>query len=268
MFSSIVSMASTNTAPSSWDVSDVEAWARRVKLSDETVDTLVGNQVDGPTLVSLQEEELRSKLGNLSLPARCHLWDILESLCSQQQLRSDAAQQRQALEDRILALMAHSNEYFRLPELAIARNLASFLASRGQRPSVRSPDKIASLLDLAIDAFAKNMSTSPSEIKLICCGLEHYRGIVSEEEMRDKVNPFESLPPINALESLPPISRCNTCYTYRFPDCAPKLMPNIMSKPKPHLIPKLMPILRLMPMLKRMLKLMSKPTPKPKPPSS
>jgi hypothetical protein len=63
-------MASTNTAPSSWKVSDIEAWARGTKLSDETVATIVGNQVDGQTLVTLQQVELRSKLGVLSLPAR------------------------------------------------------------------------------------------------------------------------------------------------------------------------------------------------------
>jgi hypothetical protein len=58
-------MASMNTAPSSWEESDVEVWGCRVKLSDETVATLVGNQVDGPALVALQQEEL--KLGILFL---------------------------------------------------------------------------------------------------------------------------------------------------------------------------------------------------------
>jgi hypothetical protein len=57
--------SSMNTAPSSWEESDVKVWGCRVKLSDETVATLVGNQVDGPALVALQQEEL--KLGILFL---------------------------------------------------------------------------------------------------------------------------------------------------------------------------------------------------------
>ena len=78
-------MASTNTVPSIWEVSDVEAWAYRAKLSDETVATRVGDLVDGPTLVILQQEELRSMLGILSLPARRLIWEIIEGLRSQQQ---------------------------------------------------------------------------------------------------------------------------------------------------------------------------------------
>jgi hypothetical protein len=103
-------MASTNTAPSSWEVSDVEARARRV-------DTLGGNEVDGPTLVTFQHQKLPSRLEILSLllfrflyfvvvtifipfiiicfsflhlylllPARSHLWDLIESILSQLQV--------------------------------------------------------------------------------------------------------------------------------------------------------------------------------------
>jgi hypothetical protein len=89
----------------------------------------VGGLVDGPTLVILQQEELRAMLGILSLPARCHIFEMIEGLHSQKQALdfsvaieslstggripldiavveqgSDAAQQRQVWEDRILAL--------------------------------------------------------------------------------------------------------------------------------------------------------------------
>lgn len=60
-------------ADEKWKVSEIEAWAHRVKLSDEMVATPAGDRVDGPALVTLQQEELRSKLRILSLPARQHL---------------------------------------------------------------------------------------------------------------------------------------------------------------------------------------------------
>jgi hypothetical protein len=236
-------MASTNTVPSIWEVSDLEAWAYRVKLSDESVATCVGGLVDGPTLVMFQQEELRAMLGNLSLPARHNIWEIIEGLRSLQQASdfsiateslttetpdesggqiplniavaeqgSDAAQQRQVLEDRSLALRLQDacrlsqqtsedadmarNEQFLKQKLVILsdfdRKYAASLGPCGQRPSIRSPDTAASLLDLAIDAFVKNRANvfvAPNE-----------RGVISEEGIEDRAN---------ALESLQTISRCN-----------------------------------------------------------
>jgi hypothetical protein len=45
----------------------------------------VYNEIDGPTLVTLRKEELRSELGIVSLPAWRYLWDLIESLRSQQE---------------------------------------------------------------------------------------------------------------------------------------------------------------------------------------
>lgn len=251
-------------------MSYIEAWAYRVKLSDETVATRVGDQVDGATLVALQQEELRSLLGILSPPARRRIWEIIEGLRSQQQgsefsvaindykmnietlsiaetldkfddripldmaeqLRSDAVQQRQLLEDRVLAFRLQDachlseqtseradmarNEHFRLQELTIRsevdRKYAAVLAPRGQRPPARSPDEVASLLDLAIDTFVKNR-VNVSEVpqrgeiqKLTYRGREHERGVMSKKVKEDKAN---------ALVSLPTISRCDVCYAER-----------------------------------------------------
>lgn len=257
-------MASTNAAPSSWSVGDVEAWARRVKLSDETVAMLVRNQVDGPTLVTLQKEELLSELGILSLPARRYLWDLIENLRSQQQavdfsvaidyhdieiealrtadnpdesgggrlldtavveqLHSDAAQQRQVLEDHLLALRLQGacqlgqqtyedanvarTEQHRLEELAIQsdldRNYAASFAPPGQRPSVRSQNEVASLFCLSIDACVQNRvnvseALQGGKIKFINRAHE-------QEEKEDKKD---------ALESLPMVHRCNVCFIDR-----------------------------------------------------
>jgi SAM domain (Sterile alpha motif) len=70
--------------PCSWTVRDVATWARHVKLSDATIAALVENEVDGPTLVTLDKEELSSELGIRSLPARRYLWDLILKVRSQQ----------------------------------------------------------------------------------------------------------------------------------------------------------------------------------------
>lgn len=70
--------------PTSWSASDVEEWARRVGLSESTVTCLGENEVDGPTLVTLEKDELRTELGIGSLPARRYLWDLILLLRSHQ----------------------------------------------------------------------------------------------------------------------------------------------------------------------------------------
>jgi hypothetical protein len=67
-------------APSSWSLSQVEAWASSVKLSSGTVETLLENDVDGATLMSLTKEELRTELGIQSLAVRRYLWDLIEQV--------------------------------------------------------------------------------------------------------------------------------------------------------------------------------------------
>ena len=54
------------------------------KLSEATIAALVENEVDGPTLVTLDKEELSSELGIRSLPARRYLWDLILKVRSQQ----------------------------------------------------------------------------------------------------------------------------------------------------------------------------------------
>jgi hypothetical protein len=132
--------------PASWDVLDVERWARQVGLTERTIVVLREREIDGPTLVTLEKDELRSELGIVSLPARRYIWDLILTLRSHQdgtdrataisileeeirslprqvsadssagghsletdaevmsQLWTDAAQQRQIITDRIMAL--------------------------------------------------------------------------------------------------------------------------------------------------------------------
>ena len=77
-----------NTVPYLWSVHDVEAWARSVKLSEETISKLLENEVDGSTLATLSKEELQSELGIRSLPALRYLWDLIQTIQAQQ-LSSD-----------------------------------------------------------------------------------------------------------------------------------------------------------------------------------
>ena len=73
-----------NTNPTSWNTSDVERWARQVGLSESTVKALCESEIDGPTLVTLEKDELRSELGIVSLPARRYLWSLILLLRSYQ----------------------------------------------------------------------------------------------------------------------------------------------------------------------------------------
>ncbi len=70
--------------PTSWSTLDVEDWARRVGLPEGTITGLRENEIDGPTLVTLEKDELRSELGIRSLPARRYLWDLIVTLRSLQ----------------------------------------------------------------------------------------------------------------------------------------------------------------------------------------
>ena len=46
--------------PASWSSADVQDWARRKGLPDSTATALAENEVDGPTLLTLDREELRA----------------------------------------------------------------------------------------------------------------------------------------------------------------------------------------------------------------
>eukprot|EP00548_Thalassiothrix_antarctica_P011244 CAMPEP_0194161152 /NCGR_PEP_ID=MMETSP0152-20130528/78782_1 /TAXON_ID=1049557 /ORGANISM="Thalassiothrix antarctica, Strain L6-D1" /LENGTH=521 /DNA_ID=CAMNT_0038870909 /DNA_START=46 /DNA_END=1609 /DNA_ORIENTATION=- len=79
----------TSESPSvsiaSWTVYDVEAWAESVGLSSSTISNLVENEVDGPTLITLNKTDLKSELDIKSLPARRYLWDVIQNLKFEQE---------------------------------------------------------------------------------------------------------------------------------------------------------------------------------------
>lgn len=92
--------------PTSWNASDVEAWARQVGLSESTITVLLENEIDGPTLLTLENEEVRSELRIVSLPARRYLWDLILTLRSHQD-SSDRTKAIDVLEEDIDALSLH-----------------------------------------------------------------------------------------------------------------------------------------------------------------
>lgn len=92
-------VAAVDATPSAWTVDDVREWAKNLKLSDETIAKLAENEIDGPTLVTLTKEELRSELGIRSLPARRYLWEWIQNLKAEQ-----------VASDFSAALMVHENE--------------------------------------------------------------------------------------------------------------------------------------------------------------
>ncbi|KAI2488948.1 IBR domain [Fragilaria crotonensis] len=62
-----------------WGVPDVLTWAQDVaKLSQPVIDALADNEIDGQALVCITEEEIQSKLGVYSIPARQFVWDALQ----------------------------------------------------------------------------------------------------------------------------------------------------------------------------------------------
>ena len=95
--------------PTSWSASDVEDWAWQVGLSESTITGLSQNEIDGPTLMTLEKDELRSELGIGSLPARRYLWDLVVTLRSHQ----DSA-------DRTAAIDAFEEEIESLPQQGTA----------------------------------------------------------------------------------------------------------------------------------------------------
>ncbi len=201
----------------------MEDWARRVGLSESITTVLTQNEVDGPTLVTLEKDELRSELGIGSLPARRYLWDLIVTLRSYQngsdhtavidvleeeieslplegtadasagggmeevvnQLRKDAAQQRQIISDHMSALRMQSigsQQLYEDAELARAegdrlrqlniqcefdRRYAQSLDRRGmERPGNNDENRaqIASLFGLSIQACVSNKVNVAGEL--------------------------------------------------------------------------------------------------------
>lgn len=205
----------------------MEDWARHVGLSESTITVLTQNEVDGPTLVTLEKDELRSELGIGSLPARRYLWDLIVTLRSYQnsndrnvaidvlegelvslhlegtadasaggfmetdeeavnQLRKDAAVQRQIISDHMIALRMQSTgsqqtyedaelaraEGDRLRQLNIQcefdRRYAQSLDRRGmERPGSSNDEnraQISSLFGLSIQACVSNKVNVAGEL--------------------------------------------------------------------------------------------------------
>ena len=82
---------SRNSSATNWSVHEVLEWARTVRLPQSVLQALSENEVDGPTLVTLRQEELRTELGILSLPARRYFWDRIATLQKQQDTVDHAA---------------------------------------------------------------------------------------------------------------------------------------------------------------------------------
>jgi IBR domain, a half RING-finger domain/SAM domain (Sterile alpha motif)/Zinc finger, C3HC4 type (RING finger) len=112
--------------PCQWGVIEVEDWARSVKLSEETISKLVENEVDGPTLAILTKEELQTELGIRSLPARRHLWDLIQRTRTQQNKA-----------DFFHAVDIHRNEIY---------NLKSFRGSDVYAGGKKIDDEVISVL--------------------------------------------------------------------------------------------------------------------------
>jgi hypothetical protein len=53
--------------PCTWNVGDVERWARSVKLSETTISILRDNEIDGPTLATLSQDDLQGELGRYTV---------------------------------------------------------------------------------------------------------------------------------------------------------------------------------------------------------
>ena len=85
--------------PGAWSVDQVLHWAQTAQLSEDVIQGLAENQVDGPTLITLDKEELRNELGIRSLASRRYLWDLLTSLRSEARGR-----------DYLTAVQVHEHE--------------------------------------------------------------------------------------------------------------------------------------------------------------
>jgi len=66
--------------PSCWDKTDVLHWSRLLQLSPEIQGALMENEVTGPVLLTISNEELRDDLGVRSLAHRRFLLDATEKL--------------------------------------------------------------------------------------------------------------------------------------------------------------------------------------------
>ncbi|EJK72401.1 hypothetical protein THAOC_06074 [Thalassiosira oceanica] len=95
--------------PASWSPTDVQDWARRKGLPHSTATALAENEVDGPTLLTLDREELRADLGITSLPARRFLYELILSLKSYQ-ISTDRTRAIDVLEEEIDSLQSGREE--------------------------------------------------------------------------------------------------------------------------------------------------------------
>mmetsp|Transcript_21224 Transcript_21224/g.21536 ORF Transcript_21224/g.21536 Transcript_21224/m.21536 type:complete len:172 (-) Transcript_21224:595-1110(-) len=103
-------MSISLSSPASWTTRDVETWATKVGLSTTTIITLAENEIDGPTLITLSKDDLKSELELNSLPARRYLWDLIENLKLEQ---FDA--------DSSTAIQSHEEEIEQLDSLLMSR---------------------------------------------------------------------------------------------------------------------------------------------------
>ncbi len=68
-----------------------------------TIIALSDHEIDGPTLVTLEKDKLRSELGIVLLPARRYIWDLILTLRSHQD-STDSVTAINVLEEEIRLL--------------------------------------------------------------------------------------------------------------------------------------------------------------------
>jgi len=109
----------TISPPAAWKATDVAAWATQRRLAPEVISSLIQNEVDGPTLLTLTKSDLRSELGVESLPARRYVWELIQSLKSEQETCDySVAIEFHAREVDSLSLIQESRSYPEGPDAA------------------------------------------------------------------------------------------------------------------------------------------------------
>lgn len=265
-----------------WNAEDVVYWAQSVRLSEDAIRALSDNEVDGATLITLKKEELQSELDIRSLPARRYLWDLIERLRNEQEvldhsaaidtlseeveklrfsqgpddsggvnrtdpaviqtLLSDAAKERQIIEDRLLAFRLQGtggyhdrqsyedsefarSEQVRLDQLHLQseldRRVAISLAPANERPAQatnnrnNTDNEVRSLFGLCMDVCSTNRVnvadglinraiSVASQLPMDELTLDDRSG-ESEAKVEDEDSTID-------LDRLPLINRCDVCF--------------------------------------------------------
>lgn len=136
-----------SSSPASWSIDEVRRWATEARLPRETINALVQNEVDGPTLVTLSKSELLSELGISSLPARRYLWELIKSLKSELQTS-----------DFTVALEVHEEEINTLAETLWCFSVASLtIDADAASGDFRKDDAVIESMTLAVNETTRDV---------------------------------------------------------------------------------------------------------------